>query len=87
MPPLLLLLCLAHPANPLPLLGLDTGNPAADREASMWLVRACYLLLCRRGAVLLHHSAEKVLCLRIHVFFFSSSFSKYQQGKGDLRMV
>jgi len=37
MPPLLLLLCLAHPANPLPLLGLDTGNPAADREASMWL--------------------------------------------------
>ena len=52
MPPLLLLLCLAHPANPLPLLGLDTGNPAADREAGMWLVRACYLLLYRRGAVL-----------------------------------
>ena len=51
MPPLLLLLCLAHPANLFPLLGLDTGNPAADKEAGMWLVRACYLLLCRRGAV------------------------------------
>ena len=44
-------------------------------------------MLGTRGAVL-HHSAETVLCFRIHVLFvFVSFFLKYQQHLADVTLV